>query len=272
MRRVGLTVPVLALILTAATLSAADSRETRLRAERLRGAGPGEPGAGPAAPAPVAAAEAAAAAGPSGPGAVSEPGPRPGPAAGGAPSPAPATRSPEAWGAALRLAGATAAVGLLLLAVLSGGRRLLRGPVRGAHALRARSRARGRPGWLARFIPAPPPEGDAVHVVGRSYVGSRESVCVIRVGRERFLVGVTGTQVSLLSRLEATPAAVAPEGDPDRLAAIEPPVQSFARELEGLAALRPETRDGELAATVADSRARLARLARALAGGRGGRG
>jgi flagellar biogenesis protein FliO len=99
--------------------------------------------------------------------------------------------------AILRVVGATVAVMLLMGAAVAGYQRLVQGG--------GRRRAGGRMarGWFARWVPEPPDEVDRIHVVSRSYVGPRESLGLVRVGDQRFLVGITGTSITLLSRLDA---------------------------------------------------------------------
>lgn len=43
---------------------------------------------------------------------------------------------------------------------------------------------------------------DLIRVVSRSYIGPKESLCLVRVGKEHLLVGVTGSQISFLHRWE----------------------------------------------------------------------
>ena len=50
---------------------------------------------------------------------------------------------------------------------------------------------------------------DSVRVASRRYLGGRESVAVIHASGERFLVGITATQVSLIARLEMPGEAMA---------------------------------------------------------------
>ena len=67
--------------------------------------------------------------------------------------------------------------------------------------------------------------GDLIRVVTRSYLGPRESVCLIQVGKEVFLLGLTGNQITLLSRWDDL-SALGPRP--------ESAVQSgFARTLQG---------------------------------------
>jgi hypothetical protein len=97
-------------------------------------------------------------------------------------------------------AGALVVAGALLAAALAWSRRLARRG-RGGFA-RAGRRVRGQ-GWLAAFWPRPAVAGERIDILARSYVGARESLSIVQVGEERFLVGITGASVSLLARLEA---------------------------------------------------------------------
>jgi hypothetical protein len=136
---------------------------------------------------------------------------------------------PSPWQSAARVALALGAVVAAMLASVAGYRwllRVLRPPARGAGGARR--------GWFSRLI-LPSHDGDRVDVLARSWVGAKESVCLIRAGNERFLVGVTTARVSLLGRLDAGAlAAVAPPaaGAP---AAAAGPAPTFARELAAAA-------------------------------------
>jgi hypothetical protein len=102
---------------------------------------------------------------------------------------------------AMRSVGAVVTVGFLLVASLIGYRRLVYGAGwPGPHPPRP---AAG--GWRAWFACRPPEksEEDHVHLVSRVHLGARESIGVVRIGRERFLVGVSAAGVSLLARLES---------------------------------------------------------------------
>jgi hypothetical protein len=101
----------------------------------------------------------------------------------------------------VRLLLALAAVGGLLAGSLAAYRRLAQGPGRAA-VLRARGRSREQPRWFSRWIPSAPAEADRITIVTRSCVGSRESICLVEVGHERFLIGVTASTISLLGRLD----------------------------------------------------------------------
>jgi flagellar protein FliO/FliZ len=136
--------------------------------------------------------------------------------------------SPLAAGA--RLGGAFAIVAVAMAVSLVAYRRFAQGPRGDRHG-----RARGR-GWRAWWMSAAPAGSDRIDVLARSWVGSKESVCVVRVGDERFLVGVTPAQVSLLGRLSALPA-VAESAEAEAASAVP----DFARALTvaAVAASRP---------------------------------
>ena len=142
--------------------------------------------------------------------------------------------------ASLRLAGAVLAVGFLLVGAVAGYRRLIE---RMGRPRRARSRMRARQGWWSFWAPDTPSEADRIHLASRRYLGPRESLGVVQVGRERFLVGITGASISLLARL----------GDTGRAAeAAEPEAADFAVELDEAtrprrAFLRPPTAEAGLA-------------------------
>lgn len=175
----------------------------------------------------------------------------------------------------VRLLGATVAVAGLLVVSLAGYRRLARPRGR---TCASRRKPGGRRGlrWLFRWAAPPAAETDRIEVLGRSFLGPRESICVVRVGRERFLLGVTPAGVGLLSRLDA----------PDRAPAetAEPQPSDFARELRrvsgtepGRSVLRPPTPvpasrsdtadDSAIRRAIARSHERVVRLARAAGAG-----
>jgi hypothetical protein len=146
--------------------------------------------------------------------------------------------------AMLRAGAATSAVALLLVGAMLGYRRLVAGAGRARRPPRPAAPRR----WWQRWLPARPAEADRIEVLSRTHLGTRESLGVVRIGRERLLVGVTPGQISLLTRLEpAQPvAAAAPADDfPAALAAVEVAV--------------PRTPD-ELRRALARSRERLERL------------
>ncbi len=166
--------------------------------------------------------------------------------------------------ATLRLLGALVAVGLLLVLGLRGYRRLFQ---RGGRP-RGDSPSGGAlglaPRWFSRWVPASVSDEDRLEVVGRSYLGPKESVCVVQVGRERFLVGITAARISLLGRLETAQESAGELEDPE--------ATDFARELTGAGDRRDSPTEGAIRVLVARSRDRLARLGRArvVAGGRRG--
>ena len=131
--------------------------------------------------------------------------------------------------AGLRLAGAVLAVGLLLVGAVAGYRRLVN---RSGRPRASRGRARARQGWWSFWVPDTPSEADRIHLASRRHLGPRESLGVVQVGRERFLVGITGASISLLARL----------GDPGRAEESEPAAADFALELD--AATTKPRRDG----------------------------
>ena len=128
-------------------------------------------------------------------------GPLSGPPAANAPLSVPPLddRAPSLVGALLRLLGAVLILALLVVAIGLGYRRFV-------HCAGAR---RGMLAWATGWTDEP--AADAIRVASRRYLGGRESVAVIHAGGERFLVGITGTHISLLARLE-TPA-VEPAAD-----------------------------------------------------------
>ena len=143
---------------------------------------------------------------------------------------------------ALRLIGALAVVGILLAVGRMAARRFLAplggspGPLaspRGAAQLALlvpSSPARrsvpsgcflgGRVPGLGRWFASAGAVEEDLAVVGRSRLGARESVCVVRSGQERFLVGVSQAGISLLARLGSL--AAAPAGTAEPAEAAEP--------------------------------------------------
>ncbi len=150
-------------------------------------------------------------------------------------APPPIATEPSALADTLRAGGATALVVLLL-----GGVTL---------AWRRRSvprRAGGGPAaWWRRWLPALPAEGDRIEMLTRLALGTRESLALVRIGRERLLVGVTASQIALLTRLEPADAPAAAADFPSALAAAAVSV--------------PRTSD-DLREALARSRIRLDRL------------
>jgi hypothetical protein len=185
--------------------------------------------------------------------------------------PAAADGAPGIGIATSRFAVAIAIVGVLLTLTLLVLRAILR-PAAGAPAAPAGL----LPGLAARFgwralvrgpVTAP---ADRLEIVERGYVGPKESVCIVRAGTERFLIGVTPTRISLLGRL--APAAEAEAGPPAAAPApIDAPAAAdFGRALAADPPPRPAPPDGAFRAVLARSRERLARLGAesALAGRR----
>jgi hypothetical protein len=159
-----------------------------------------------------------------------------------APTPAPAPLgdgAPSLLGALMRMIGAVLVIAVLMAACVVGYRRLTR---------RAGARA-GLLAWATGFSEDAGP--DAVRVASRRSLGGRESVAVIHAGGERFLIGITSGQVSLIARLDT----LAPEGEPD-----------FTEALTRATAPRPDASSppsaaDTLRAAVERSRDRLGRLA-----------
>jgi hypothetical protein len=159
-----------------------------------------------------------------------------------APSPAPAPLGdggPSLLGALARLIGAVLVVAVAMAACVVGYRRLTRRP--GAHA--------GLLAWATGWAEDAGP--DSVRVASRRSLGGRESVAVIHAAGERFLIGITTGQVSLIARLDAP----APEAEPD-----------FTEALTRATAPRPDVSGppsaaDTLRAAVERSRDRLGRLA-----------
>jgi hypothetical protein len=167
-------------------------------------------------------------------------GPTPPPLA--APNPAPmplGEGSPSLLGALARLIGAVLVIAALMAVCVIGYRRL--------------SRRQGTPkgllAWAAGWADDSGP--DAIRVASRRSLGARESVAVIHAGGERFLVGVTSGQVSLIARLD-TPM---PEAETDFTEAL---TRATAPRADAIGA--PSAADA-LRAAVERSRDRLGRLA-----------
>ena len=191
-------------------------------------------------------------------------------------APATAASAPIGW-AATRLLLACGAVGVLLI----GGLKLYRRSLQpGARASRRRGSS-----WLARWVPANASDADKITLLARNYLGARESVCVLRVGTERFLVGVTAAQISMIARLSdraslgGDRASLGDEGTstgPTRAthelrrgamphgdaSAVDPApaTPDFSETLMAAASAREGGGDAELRASLARSRDRLARL------------
>lgn len=177
----------------------------------------------------------------------------------GAPAPVPVVEAaplpvPSMKSAVLRLLGATVAVALLLAASLVLYRRLVQPSRAGGADKRSRARGRARPGWLSRWVPEPRSEADRIRLLHRTWVGARESIGVVLVGRDRFLVGITGASISLLARLD--------DEDDGGRALGEPEVREFATELGRAGAPADGLAESAIRSSVARSRDRLSRLAR----------
>lgn len=123
------------------------------------------------------------------------------------------------WAGA-RLAGAVIAVGLLLVGAVVGYRKLIE---RVGRREGARGRRRARQGWWSFWAPDAAAEADRIHLASRRHLGPRESLGVVRVGRERFLIGITGGSISLLARLDESGRAAE---------VAEPDAADFALELD----------------------------------------
>ncbi len=162
----------------------------------------------------------------------------PPPALGAPMPPAIGDGAPSLLGALVRMLGAVLVLTVLMVFGVHGYRRLVQ---------RAGTRSGGVLAWATGFADDSSP--DAVHVGSRRYLGGRESVAVIHAGGERFLVGITAAQISLLSRLEAADAV--PDFT-DTLARAATAPQASGRETEPEHVLR---------VAVERSRARLSRLA-----------
>ncbi len=78
----------------------------------------------------------------------------------------------------------------------------------------------GRVPGLGRWFASAGAVEEDLAVVGRSRLGARESVCVVRSGQERFLVGVSQAGISLLARLGSL--AAVPAGAAEPAEAAEP--------------------------------------------------
>jgi hypothetical protein len=165
----------------------------------------------------------------------------PSPPAVGAPLPvsAPAPLGeggPSLLGALARLIGAVLVLAALMAGCVLGYRKLV-------------DRAGNRTGVLAWATGWTDDHGaDAVRVASRRYLGGRESIAVIHAGGERFLVGITAAQVSLLARLETPGEGVADFTDALVRAAAPQPAE-------------PANAADHLRDAVERSRERLGRLA-----------
>ena len=182
---------------------------------------------------------------------------------------------PSMGGIVWRVAGALAVVGALLTVTLA----MLRG-LTGGRGRQPAIFARGGPrSWLARWQRAGTRAADRLEILDRRPVGAKEAVCVVRAGREQFLIGVTASQISLLGRLaHVVEAAEVPAPPPveaaEPLADVdEPTATDFARGLGERRAARSSPRaalpaeptqsgpdDASFHLLLARSRDRLSRL------------
>lgn len=166
------------------------------------------------------------------------------------------TAPPSAGIAGARVVGAVSTVAVLLAVTLLGLRWLFQRMDRSSGTARLRRVVSGGTSWLSRWMPAAIAAEDRVDIAGRSSVGPKESVCIVRVGRERFLIGVTAHRISLLGRLES-PGELAERVEPKREA---PRADDFAIELSGAVAARPQPSESSISSMLARSRERLAKL------------
>ena len=155
-------------------------------------------------------------------------------------TPRPQEDGPSLAAAVLRLLGSVLIVALLLVACVTGYRRL------GQHAA---TRPGGMLGWVARAADERDP--DFVRIGSRRYLGARDSVAVVHAGGERFLVGISSAGITLISRLESPGATT------------EPAPSTFGEALQRAASPgfdATPSAERALRAAVERSRARLARL------------
>jgi len=179
--------------------------------------------------------------------------PMPGDSAGGESvgRPVAAPPPPTLGAAGFRAVGATAVVAVLLTVTLLVLPRLFRQAGRSAPSRLGRGPGK-RGSWLSRWMPASGSAADGLEILERRYVGAKESICIVRAGAERFLIGVTTSGICLLGRLE--PARESADE------AEEPGAVDFAHALPGPAVPRPSPTDGAFHALLTRSRERLTRL------------
>ena len=122
---------------------------------------------------------------------------------------------PSLIAAVLRLLGSVVLIGLLLVACVTGYRKL---------GQRGAARPGGMLGWVARTVEDRDP--DALRIGSRRYLGARESVAVVHAGAERFLIAISAAGITPISRLEP-PATTVSEPGPasfaDALARVSAP-------------------------------------------------
>ena len=162
--------------------------------------------------------------------------------------------TPSVGIAVSRVVGASAVVAVLLTLTLLVLRWLFRHVGRPATR---RSPSAGRIGWRSLWPSAAPSSpADRLEILERSHVGVKESVCIVRAGSERFLIGVTSSQICLLGRLGS-----AHEGTDLLVERGEGPTGAdFARGLIDDAGARPVLGDGSFRELLARARERLSRL------------
>jgi hypothetical protein len=153
---------------------------------------------------------------------------------------------PSLLGALARLVGAVLVLAAVMVACVLGYRKLVERLGGAGGVPPGTGTRRGMLAWATGW--ADDAGADAVRVASRRYLGGRESIAVIHAGGERFLVGITASQVSLLARLE-TPELDVPADFTDALTRATPPP---AEPLDAADHLR---------AAVERSRERLGRLA-----------
>ncbi len=191
--------------------------------------------------------------------AAADPPPLPDPATPAAPAPTvremPALPPPSPTFAALRVLGALVIVGMLLAGVVMLVQRSALGPRQSG------TQPRGRTGlaWLIPRAAWRSATGERIQIESRSYLGPRESVGVIAIDRERFLIGIAGGAISLLARLEAAPVEAEPRDAAD-----------FTEVLNRGAAAAAMS-EGDFREAIQRSRDRLARLEHRLVDSRGAR-
>jgi len=167
-----------------------------------------------------------------------------------------AAAPPSLGAASARFLGASSMVAALLALTLLGLRWLFRRVDRSSHSARVRRAVSARGSWLARWMPAATSAADRLEITGRSHLGPKESVCIVQVGAERFLIGVTASRISLLGKLDPVrEGEEAAKPQPE-----EPRASDFARELSGAAAKRPRPSESSILSMLTRSRERLARV------------
>ena len=152
----------------------------------------------------------------------------------------------------LRAGFATSAVALLLIGMLAGYRKL----VGGAPRARRPAAALGRRRWWQRWMPVRAADTDRIEVLSRIHLGARESLGVVRIGRERLLIGVAPGRISMLMKLEVDSVPAVAAAPPETTA---PPEPDFATTLAAVDGAVPRTAE-DLRRALARSKERLERL------------